>query len=378
MLHPSLNACGGAEKICLAFLHSLIKNGFEVTLVTIDKTDWHLLREVFGDPSIKSVDEQYLFVKMPRMFTATMRGFFTVLFYFFETIRVWLKGSFDLVVNTSGELVDSSGDLVYINALPLRLLHHYPGVYVEQGVQWRTYSKLYDLFLKALPRLQNQRILCTNSRFNREIIQKHLDRTPLVLYPPVDIQKFRSPIQARKDLVVTVSRFRPGKILETVPKIAGLVNSRFLIIGPSNRISETTITELKRTIERVGVKDRVELLVNKENETLVRALSSAKVFLHTQPYEAFGLAVVEAMAAGCVPVVPRCGGPWFDILDRKEGKYGFSYGSGEEAAQKIARLLKDERLRLNVSARTVERAKTFDVDHFEAKINYIIKKFNPR
>jgi hypothetical protein len=39
------------------------------------------------------------------------------------------------------------------------------------------------------------------------------------------------------------------------------------------------------------------------------------------------MSVVEGMAAGCVPVVSRCGGPWFDILDCKQGVYGFSYRS---------------------------------------------------
>lgn len=36
--------------------------------------------------------------------------------------------------------------------------------------------------------------------------------------------------------------------------------------------------------------------------------------------EAFGIAIVEAMSLGCVPVVLRAGGPWHDILGDTQGK----------------------------------------------------------
>lgn len=86
------------------------------------------------------------------------------------------------------------------------------------------------------------------------------------------------------------------------------------------------------------------------------------------------MSVVEAMAAGCVPVVPRCGGPWFDILEGKQGFYGFSYGNVMEAADIVKTLLKDENLRCEVAARARERAKVFDSSVFERNILKIVEK----
>jgi len=103
-------------------------------------------------------------------------------------------------------------------------------------------------------------------------------------------------------------------------------------------------------------------------------LSAAKVFLRTLHNEPFGMSVVEAMAAGCVPVVPKSGGPWFDILDQEQGRYGYAYSSLREAAEKIQLLMNNEQLRVQISQRAFERAKCFDRSFFERKIVDVIQK----
>jgi glycosyltransferase involved in cell wall biosynthesis len=79
------------------------------------------------------------------------------------------------------------------------------------------------------------------------------------------------------------------------------------------------------------------------------------------------------MAAGCIPIVPRTGGPWIDILDCQEGQYGFSYRSSAEAAAKIKLLLGDESLRSKVSVRAIERSMVFDSSAFEKKLLSIVE-----
>ena len=54
--------------------------------------------------------------------------------------------------------------------------------------------------------------------------------------------------------------------------------------------------------------DNVRIFANLPMETLRQLLWESKVFLHTAESEPFGLSIVEAMAAGCVPVIRRCGG----------------------------------------------------------------------
>lgn len=79
-----------------------------------------------------------------------------------------------------------------------------------------------------------------------------------------------------------------------------------------------------------------------------------------------------------VPVVPRDRGPWFDILEEKEGVYGFSYGSIPEAAEKIRMLLENDELRTEVSARARRRALDYDSSVFESKILSVVKKVYSR
>jgi glycosyltransferase involved in cell wall biosynthesis len=133
------------------------------------------------------------------------------------------------------------------------------------------------------------------------------------------------------------------------------------------------LKELSKEIERLRVQDRVHIFKNKPYSFTLAALSTAKVFLHTQSTEAFGMSIVESMAAGCVPVVPRTGGPWLDILDCQEGRYGFSYKSISEAASKIKLLIDNESLRSEISARATERAVIFDSSAFEKKLLNIVE-----
>jgi len=147
-----------------------------------------------------------------------------------------------------------------------------------------------------------------------------------------------------------------------------------IILGLADQASKGSIRAIMKTIGDMGLEDRVKLLVNQPFMRFRSALSRAKVYLHTQPMEAFGISVVEAMAMGCVPVVPRLGGPWRDILELKNGYYGFSYTSLEEAGERIRRLLRNEGERRKISMRARLRAEAFNAPFFEHRILRIAKR----
>jgi glycosyltransferase involved in cell wall biosynthesis len=173
---------------------------------------------------------------------------------------------------------------------------------------------------------------------------------------------------------MTCSQYLPTQNLTAVPKIAQLVkNANFLILGQSTTTSKGTIEELRRLTAELRVDARVELLTNQPFPRLLELLSEAKVFLRTLYHEPFGISVVEAMAAGCVPVVPRNGGPWCDILDEKQGKYGYSYRTIDEAAHFIRMLLENEHLRAEISERAQKRATDFDSAVFAMQIRHVAR-----
>jgi len=372
--YPTLNSTGGAQRVCLHVLKTLQKREFDVTVATIDRTNWSSLEKVFGE-SFRPNSELYMFPRIPTTPTLTLRQALVALSYAIELFLIKLKGGYDLLMNMSGEMVDSIGEVIYINAIPLRLMHIYPQIQPRPNAQWRCYSRLYSFFTRILR--SSNGVVVTNSRFNQSVINKDLGVTALVVYPPVNIEKIEitPKNQKRANVVVTVSRFRSAKRLEIIPKVAERVkNCDFILIGTVDKDSKECLKQIYLRGRKLQVQSRIRIFMNKPFRFVSESLSKAKVFLHTQPLEAFGMSVVEAMAAGCVPVVPKNGGPWFDILDHKQGEYGYSYRSVEEAAEIIEMLVEDDVLRREVSARAVRRTMFFNSSVFDKKILGIIEK----
>jgi glycosyltransferase involved in cell wall biosynthesis len=371
---PSLNLLGGAQRACLHAINALRGTNCKLVLATIDKTNWALVETIFGETS-KPDEELYLFSRMPEMPTLALMQALVALSYALHLFIITTRNKTSLVINMGGELVGNLGNIVYINAVPLRLMHLFPDTQPRPGFQWKIYSRLYSMFLILLG--GDAGTIVANSKFTQSVIEKCLGKRALVINPPVASNRIASGAnwRNRKNIVVTISRFRSAKGLEIIPKIASsLKDCEFVLIGIVDRGSERCLKELSEEVERLRVQDRVHIFKNKPYSFTLAALSTAKVFLHTQSTEAFGMSIVESMAAGCVPIVPRTGGPWFDVLDQKQGKYGYSYESVQGAADIIRLLVENEDLRKGVSARARERAMVFDSSVFERKILGVVEK----
>lgn len=371
---PSLNYFGGAERLCVYVIKTLKEKKFNVVLVTLDKTNWTSLEKIFGR-SLRPDKEVYPFNRMPQIPNLTLRQGFIALSYAFELFRVAAKKRNALLMNMRGEIVDTIGDIIYVNAVPLKLMYVYPEIQPDNGARWRVFSRIYSLLLRILKAGKNT--IIANSVFNRDIIEEKLAKKTLIVHPAVDVQRIKlaESVRKRKNIVVTVSRFRSAKGLEIIPKIAKLAKKAdFIIIGTLDQGAEQPLRQLTKRIEEAGLRNRIRIFTNKTLDFTLTELLTSKIFLHTQPMEAFGMAIVEAMAAGCVPVVPRNGGPWFDTLGQEQGKYGYSYDSAEEAAKIIDMLIGDDCLRLEVSKRAAKRADDFDIHVFNRKIMTTIEK----
>lgn len=376
VIHPSLNMLGGAEKLCIATIKALQKAGHRVTLVTVDKTDWNAVERRYG---IRCRVDEELCLLPSKFETSSMflRMVVTVFALCAESILFGLKRNHELVLNMSGDTVCLAEDVAYVNAIPLNAASEYPQMLPKRSPWWRFGSEGYGLLLAVQNKLNRKRILLTNSSFNATVVKRYLGHSAIVVYPPVNVAtlELQSKPVKKENLVVSVSRFRLGKNLQWIPKTAKRVrNAEFLIIGSLDKASTVALEELCRLTRELHVGDRVRLLFDRPFSELTEILQKAKILLHTQQTEAFGMSVVEAMAAGCVPVVPRDGGPWFDILEEKQGEYGYSYQSTEEAADIIDMLMRDEGLRREVSARAVRRTMVFDSSLFERKIVDLVGK----
>jgi glycosyltransferase involved in cell wall biosynthesis len=157
-----------------------------------------------------------------------------------------------------------------------------------------------------------------------------------------------------------------------VPFIAEKVkNGRFVIIGSIE--SYSYYKHLVRLIKSLRVEDRVRILPNASEWQKIELLRRAKIYLHPMKYEHFGISVVEAMAAGLIPVVHRSGGPWTDIVEF--GKYGFGFRDEDEAISIIENTLELKGTELdNLQSRIVTRSQDFSYTKFKYIINNIFSK----
>ncbi|MDH5771070.1 MAG: glycosyltransferase, partial [Candidatus Bathyarchaeota archaeon] len=362
------------EKLCLTTIEVLKLANHEVTLVTVEKTNWGSVRKMFGNVIRPDHEVYFTTAKLSKRLSHWV---IAAAVYIIELLAIRSRRKYDLIINTYGDLFNSIADIVYVH-FPWRATLKYSQIPpITNPETWNIYLRLYNSVASLLDK-NHRTIVLTNSRFVEEVVKEFLHRSSIVVHPPVDIEAFMPPVttQRREDFVITISGFSPKRRLEGVPYIAKHVKSaRFLVIGKADVYSLATLKKLKRLIRILGVKDRVELLTNIPHSTLLDLLSRAKVYLHVMPQEHFGTAIVEAMASGCVPVVHRSGGPWLDILNEKQGEYGYAYDTLQEAAEFIKILLTDETTRKRMASAAMERSSTFDKAVFKRKIVRIAENF---
>ncbi|MEM2146881.1 MAG: glycosyltransferase [Candidatus Jordarchaeaceae archaeon] len=374
LAHLSLNFIGGEERLCLSFIDALKKSGHHVTLFTLEKTSWKEVKRFFG--GVTMPDKEIFLTSSPihSMFSKAFIPIYSYVKYLRGLAKLVSQREYDVVVNTYGDMFTSIADLSYVH-FPINATFDYHQIPAFSSSRvWKTYLQMYEILSKIIDKVRPS-FLLTNSKFTKYIIKQYLSREALVLHPPVDVKKYWNENIKRKNYVITVSKFTPKRNLHIIPLIAQLTkNVKFFIIGKADKYSLTTIKKLLQYVKYCGVKDRVIPFYNIPESNLINLLSNAKIYLHTVPFEHFGISIVEAMASGCIPLVHRSGGPWLDILNQQQGKNGFSYATVEEAAQLIDTIMNNEDVYKAISMNARKRATRYDVAVFQEKLNAMLKQ----
>ena len=333
MLHDSLNFAGGAERVCLQTIDSIQELGHQVTLGTIDETDWEKVDLRLGG-GIRPRREVHLW----RVNSAVLRVYTSVLL---PLVLSKLKSDCDLIVCTNLDVFPLSVDLGYMHYVPLCSI---PRSNTEKNysTKWYFYSFLGQKLQSRLLHTMRVRKLITNSSFSRRLIMERTGFDAEVVYPAVDIEKFKGPRHGnrRKNQVVSIGRLSPEKNFEFVLELAERIPyANFVIIASLAGINSRAYLERLHGIARMKKLTNLTILVNLSLERVLEVLHSSRVFLHAAKEEHFGLVVVEAMAAGLIPVVHRSGGQWEDLLETSDGLHGYSYQTPQEAQERIEMIL---------------------------------------
>ncbi len=88
----------------------------------------------------------------------------------------------------------------------------------------------------------------------------------------------------------------------------------------------------------------------------------APIFCLTSGFESFGLVLVESMAYGCVPIAFNSFETACDIIDDGVNGKLIPPFDIQKYADELIKLMDDEALRAKMSAKAIEKSKTFDID----------------
>lgn len=208
----------------------------------------------------------------------------------------------------------------------------------------------------------------------------HIEKEIEVIYNFVDVTRFnRKPIDAFKKvmapngerILLHVSNFRKLKRIPDVVKIFYEVNkvipSKLLFVGdgPERQTAEELSRELGLfdSISFVGRQDQMEDI-----------LGIADLFLLPSEYESFGLAALEAMAAG-VPVVSSNAGGLKEINIQGETGYMADVGDVHTMSQQALSIIKDDATLKTFKSRAAAHAKKFDIHNIVPLYEKLYERF---
>jgi glycosyltransferase involved in cell wall biosynthesis len=298
---------GGAERVVLE-LHRMFP---EAPIYTSYSTDeWQ-----------KRLDNQVVTGYLQHWPFSRLRKFLPLL------RQWWFKhldlSSFDLVISSSG-----NGEAKFVRA-PAGAKHicycHSPTHFYWR--HYETYTKnpgfgafnwLARLGLKLLVNplrkadykaAQKVDQFIANSTHIQSDIKKYYGRDSVVIYPPVDIERFNSQPPVKRHGFVTVGRQVPHKHTDIIVAACTQLGLPLKVIGSG--------PEHKKLVSIAG--PTIEFLANASDEDVAREMASAQAFIFAA-FEDFGITPVEAMAAG-TPVIAYKAGGAMDYVETDAGLF---------------------------------------------------------
>lgn len=148
-----------------------------------------------------------------------------------------------------------------------------------------------------------------------------------VIYPPVEVERFK-PCATRDDYYITVTRLVPHKRVDLIVQVFSQLHLPLVVIGDG--------PELPRL--RNIANSNVRFLGYETDEKVAELMGRARGFICAAE-EDFGIALVEAQAAGCPVIAYGRGGALETVLEGETGVFFVEQAAGSliEAVQRFER-----------------------------------------
>nr|MDP9498529.1 glycosyltransferase [Thermoproteota archaeon] len=247
-------------------------------------------------------------------------------------------------------------------------------------LQFSRSKKYFEILKYGYWNLMRNSTVITNSEFSRKAVVNAFGLDQIyVLSPPVDIETFRNVSLKRKSgdemngFILVISRIAPHKEIENAIKLAKILKDNNIgkgmkIVGNLYHYFFDYYSELKQMVVALGLTDYITFETNANLDKLLSVIGESIVYFHPKVGEHFGMAIVEAMAAGLIPVVPNEGGPT-EFVPRE-----YLFNTIEQAAEIIKNIFihlpKTERI--TVSDDINKFSNSHYIDEFQTILNELL------
>lgn len=224
----------------------------------------------------------------------------------------------------------------------------------------------------------------SNSNFTKAVVDKEYSIESEVLYPPVSTDLFKP--KRKQNQICYVGRFSNL----TQNKGHDILIQQFKQLVKDKKFSDWKLvlaggTEVGANINLKKLKllargYNIEFIESPKLQIIQEVLGKSKVFWSGAGYgidekkdpkkvEHFGITLVEAMSAGCVPIVYKAGGPREIII---EGKNGYLWERKKDLVTLTKKVVKEKRLLTTISISAIHSSKKYGYEAFKNRVLQII------
>jgi glycosyltransferase involved in cell wall biosynthesis len=289
IIHPFFKVIAGAEKTTFSLLDALEKTSHSLTLYAITAPNY----AIKPNYNIKITHRK----KIP---------------YFSNYQKMKMVKQLFHDIQNEDIVIISSGGFTLEPTKVKRIIHYCHSSFEEieeyLNTEFSGIRKFYNKTIqnnlkKSIQLLENENVkLVSNSKYTEESIMKLFHKkSSIVIYPPVDIKKFSKYSDVKKKkLVITLNRLSPEKNMMFALTVMIKADQPYILAGFVKKENQPYYDQLSDRIKR---NFNIKIQKNIDSSTKEHMLSESKVYFHTAK-ESFGISVVEAISAGCIPIVP--------------------------------------------------------------------------
>ncbi len=344
VIHGDFNPCGGAERLSLTTMQALLEMGIDFDLTTLKSPDIPKLENSYGK-SLVSVMKSMNKINVINII---------------EELRQQQEDhddyNYDITINTNGDAAPyyhpsfSKDNAITYCHFPSTKYHieseNIDYLKTDLGMtersnifsdnkdhedinnpkncktklQFSRRKEYFEILKYGYWNLMRNSTVITNSEFSRRAIVNAFGLHNIyILSPPIDIETFRNVAlmangdDERNDIILVISRIAPHKKIENAINLAKILKDNKIgkgmkIVGNLYYYYFDYYSEIKQMVLGLGLTDYITFEINASLDKLLSIMRESRVYFHPMAGEHFGMAVLEAMAAGLIPVVPNEGG----------------------------------------------------------------------